>query len=414
MFPSNAFVLRVAAILFFTAFTAAKSIPISKRSLHSNRGELRVVDLGRNKHRTIQKMENGLKTYQKNTNKVHPLVGGIDLSRKRATGTVPLTSVKDEGLWYCLIEIGTPRQKFTVEVDTGSSDLFVPGNNCRSGCEGHARYDPDASSTSKNLHKSFSFVFRDNSTTYGHQFTDAVSISGIDAFPQALAAAINYSMQFNITNFRPDGLMGMGFQSISVLNEPPVFQTLVDQNAVDCPMFSFKLSTIPGKSELFLGGANLDLFIGDFTWVSLTHESFWLASFDSISVNGRVEIGPTAALFDTGTTLIIGDPSGIERFFKRVPNAKRAPEIGDGFYTIPCNFNTPISITVGGKVINISPASFNLGPVSSNNLNTCVAGAVSDAGLTGLFWFLGDVFLQNVYTAWDVGNGRIGFADLRV
>jgi Eukaryotic aspartyl protease len=39
------------------------------------------------------------------------------------------------------------------------------------------------------------------------------------------------------------------------------------------------------------------------------------------------------------------------------------------------------------------------------------------AALTGrdtAFWVLGDVFLQNVYTAWDVGNGRIGFADLRV
>jgi cathepsin D len=28
------------------------------------------------------------------------------------------------------------------------------------------------------------------------------------------------------------------------------------------------------------------------------------------------------------------------------------------------------------------------------------------------FWILGDVFLQNIYSAWDVGNGRIGFADL--
>jgi cathepsin D len=28
------------------------------------------------------------------------------------------------------------------------------------------------------------------------------------------------------------------------------------------------------------------------------------------------------------------------------------------------------------------------------------------------FWILGDVFLQNVYTAWDVGGSRIGFATL--
>ena len=64
--------------------------------------------------------------------------------------------------------------------------------------------------------------------------------------------------------------MGMAFQSISVYNQPPVFQTLVSQNEGTNPVFSFKLA--PSGSELFLGGANKALYTGNFTWVKLTNE----------------------------------------------------------------------------------------------------------------------------------------------
>ena len=78
----------------------------------------------------------------------------------------------------------------------------------------------------------------------------------------------------------------------------------------------------------------------------------------------------------------------------------------------------------------IKPATFNLGPIPNLD-NRCMAGAASDTSLTGSelifdsfteggadfgteFWILGDVFLQNVYTAWDAaGSGRIGFANLK-
>jgi cathepsin D len=97
---------------------------------------------------------------------------------------------------------------------------------------------------------------------------------------------------------------------------------------------------------------------------------------------------------------------------------------------VPCNFSTPISVYVGGKEIKIPPDTFNLGPVLEGS-DACLGGAVSNPALTGSkfasddlpgdktdlrvgteFWVLGVVFLENTYTAWDVGQKRIGFADL--
>jgi len=115
------------------------------------------------------------------------------------------------------------------------------------------------------------------------------------------------------------------------------------------------------------------------------------------------------AIFDTGTTMILGDPAGITDFFAPLVLLCEAEPLPDtsgytsGHYssmwtnntgrsavvaifdfclTVPCNFNTSISIYVGEKEIKISPKTFNLGPISDGS-DRCLAGAASDKSLTG-------------------------------
>lgn len=62
--------------------------------------------------------------------------------------------------------------------------------------------------------------------------------------------------------------MGLGYQSISDYNSPPLFQTLVAQGSVTHPQFAFKLADT--GAELYLGGTDSSLYKGYFTYVPVT------------------------------------------------------------------------------------------------------------------------------------------------
>ena len=140
--------------------------------------------------------------YERNTGSQHPLIGGIEISStgKRDTGRVPLTDYYAD-LWYGTVFIGTPAKRFTgvtlfssvsklavsdfcavlyiVDFDTGSSDLFVPSENCDSSCSGHNAYDPHASSTAHDLGKTFTLTYGDGSAVSGEEYGDNVIIAGL-------------------------------------------------------------------------------------------------------------------------------------------------------------------------------------------------------------------------------------------
>ncbi|KAH9041267.1 acid protease [Lactarius pseudohatsudake] len=394
----------VAAAPFEERSRVGVSIPIVKRSEFRNAdGVVDVAMLHASRQNTAAKIQRGFEAFERNTGAAHPFASQLKRSTKRGKGD-PLTDDSDE-LWYGSITVGTPAVTYTVQFDTGSSDLFLPGSDCDSTCSGHTLYNPESSSTSSDIGQPFFLQYGDGSSTVsGEQYADTVTLAGFKATRQTFGAATTYSRAFESDRFPVDGLLGMAYTSLSNYGASPVFQSLLSQSQVSTPVFGFYLAE--SGSELYIGGTNQDLYTGSFTYMPVTTQGYWEGLFDDISVNGRTVIGREHAIIDTGTTQVVGDTRGVQAIYDQIPGSKYA---GDGTWTIPCSFNTPISVGFSGKVFSISASTFNLGPISPGS-GDCVGGFGALDGLG--FWVIGDVFLRNVYTAFDLGQNRVGFASL--
>ncbi|KAH9041254.1 aspartic peptidase domain-containing protein, partial [Lactarius pseudohatsudake] len=76
-------------------------------------------------------------------------------------------------------------------------------------------------------------------------------------------------------------------------------------------------------------------------------------------------------------------------------------------WPVPCDFNTSVSITFSGTVFEMSASTFCLGREYSDS-TTCIGGIFA----SDRFWIIGDVFLRNIFTTFDLGNNSVGFASL--
>ena len=183
-------------------------------------------------------------------------------------------------LYYGEVRVGTPAQSLTVQVDTGSADLWVPANCPK--CSGK-QFKPEQSHTYENRESSFEeyyvrpfgpstnlcflIEFQGRGHVSGVVASDIVSISGLSVKDQAFGAATDKSEEFS--RDPNDGLLGLAFKDIAQTGQPTFFENLVEKKWIP-PLFSVHLTRRRKEgSELCFGCSDETKTIGETVWVPL-------------------------------------------------------------------------------------------------------------------------------------------------
>jgi len=191
-----------------------------------------------------------------------------------------------------------------------------------------------------------------------------------------------------------DGILGLGFSSISIDGTPTVFENAIKQNIVDQPIFSFYLGD-NGPGELTFGGYDPSKFEGDLEYVKLDAATYWQIKLDGISMGDHYHAGDDTltAIVDSGTSLMVGPKSEVQKLARAVG---ATPNIM-GEYTIDCKLVDDLPdlvISIAGKDYSLPGRDLVM-----SAQGTCLfvfMGMDFPAG--GPNWILGDVFMVSPST----------------
>ncbi|KAF1788289.1 Peptidase family A1 domain [Phytophthora cactorum] len=323
-----------------------------------------------------------------------------------AQGHVPLENFM-EFQFFGPIAIGSPPQEVLVCFDTGSSDLWVPGNRCEA-CAGQDRFNHSQSSTfhESTTHPAFAVQYGSGKVS-GHFGQDVVHVAQFQ--------------EESMARMKADGLLGLAFDGLSTFSHPPLFFALLEQYPELDSVFAFYLSPDPNTngSELHLGGYDED-FMGSLqaSWQmtdvlpQFGQWTFWRIHLHSVNVGKHRNAcaDGCVAFVDSGTSLI-GIPGTLYlNFLYEVATFAQNQGCYCGFvqYGFQCFLCAPedfppLRIGVGGNhyyVLEGSDYTLCVGL-------TCIV-LVQPSGQE--MWVLGDVFMKKFYSLYDVKKKQMGFA----
>lgn len=317
--------------------------------------------------------------------------------------------------YYGRVEVGTPRQPFTVVFDTGSGNLMLPSTHCEThACTMHKRFDSKASTTAEDIEADGSRArkgaSRDQITvTFGTGeisgvfMQDDVCIGSLCANVHFVGATDETDDPFASFNF--DGVLGLALPEMSQGPDFSIMDHLVTNKALKRDLFSVFLSDSDiEESEITFGDIKQDRMASDMFWEPVSKNTgYWQVQIKDIAIDNKMQnlCNDCQVAVDTGTSQLAGPTDVINELSKRLDvkgdcsNYNKLPNLG---------------FVMGENIMNLQPQDY----VDKGSDGCEVSLMPLDVPPpNGPLFIFGDPFLRKYYTAYDRQSNQIGFATAR-
>ena len=311
---------------------------------------------------------------------------------------IPLTLARDDILYLLQLDIGSNQETFTFQIDTGSSNLFVPLAGATCECAEEARYDPQGSTSSHLLYNNVTLLYGEGHA-YGDFYTDTVSLT---QNPQVSLKDFQF-VGANNTDIGY-GYLGLGFDNGEYYPEYPNFpQSLKNQGYLDKNAYSLYLDSAESPlGTIIFGGKDTSKYEGELKTLPITHDFRLAVALESISSgNFTVSGNQINSMFDTGSTFTWLQPQIYQPLAEKYGWTKQP---GGGYHG-PCEGDDLVFDF--GYDLKIS--------VPYNQLITRYDGKqcwvyIIEHPTDEIINILGDNFLRSVYAVFDLDERTISAA----
>ncbi|RDB22850.1 Aspartic protease [Hypsizygus marmoreus] len=313
---------------------------------------------------------------------------------------------------------------YPVQLDTGSSDLWIKGNTSPL---------PNSKQTSQTYNLTYAIGW-----AYGHVSYAPVKFANLSIPSQAfldVTAAKNPALGYGAS-----GIVGLGFTSLSTIDGlvnstssstgRSLLYNMFEANPEEPNFLAFALQRSTEADDEVVGSFSVGEYDPSYVEVAnrtaiptwpVSSPSRWNVLLDAVIVHDKIVMPATTVvgapsnkaviLMDSGSSYTYAPKAICDAIYSSIPGAKYDSSLNQ--WVVPCDYEVDMALQIGGQVFPIHP--LDVTPTGLTDGATCVGSFVPQTVSVGageFDWLVGDNFLRSVYSIYDFGDfdesGKMG------